>query len=262
MFQWQTRSYRTLWEFCFPPDCSKHWEARGLKLLKEHLRTKCYCFVLVWICFVLLWALLVSLVWGFVSAFMLHEFCKRAGEQHMVGVEKLQVQVRGGRRQWVIPFVFLERRRARSSSQTKAVYYLVLPLLVPGSQNQGVYRGEALQILPTPLCHFWPQHLQASPSQSATPTPASPALAFCFLWTPKHGSSLPLHAALNCKFSYFVLSDQSIRFSGSMTMTPISFKPQNTRLETKHTGGLTTRKSDLVSLKTVSNQIYGQVQTF
>ena len=86
-----------------------------------------------------------GLFWWFGLGFLhlpWNKFCKWVKEESVglfqqvcASLERLLVSVHN--------LVFLELQRPQPHSQTKAVYSLVLPLLVPGSQNQGVYRGES-----------------------------------------------------------------------------------------------------------------------
>ena len=108
---------------------------------KEQLRTEYYYFFL---CLDFLFALgsFGSLVWGLFLHLPWNKFCKWVWEESA----GLSQQVCASREQILVSvhnLVFLELQRPQPRSLTKAVYYLVLPLLVPGSQNQGVYRGES-----------------------------------------------------------------------------------------------------------------------
>lgn len=77
--------------------------------------------------------------------------------------------------------VFLEFQRVQSGSQTKAVYYLVLPLLVPSSQNQSVYRGKSPNSTHTFLPLLVLHSQEISLSQPVTPIPVAPVLKLTFL---------------------------------------------------------------------------------
>lgn len=97
------------------------------------------------------------------------------------------------------------------------------------------------------LSKFYP-HLSATSDASTSRRPPypNPQLQYQSLqyWNSpfyepsKHGLPLPLSAVLNCKSSYFVLFlsiyilfDQPISFSRSVTMTLISFETQSTQLK-------------------------------
>lgn len=138
--------------------------------------------------------------------------------------------------------VFLGLQRAQSSSRTKAVYYLVLPLLVPGSQSQSIYRVKS----PNSTHISLPLLVPALPGDLPTPICNSNTCFSSIEITPslkpsKHGLPWPLDASLNCKYSHIrhsllisILSlTKSISFSRPLSMTLISSEPQKTQIETR-----------------------------
>lgn len=151
--------------------------------------------------------------------------------------------------------VFLEFPRAQASSQTKAVYYLVLPLLVSDSQNQGIYdRGEPPRLLP--------KHLSTTSGLSTCKRLPSPSQN-----SNTHFSSTRIPLSLNSQSRGSV----GHLIAKPLTLFPLFFSvcslwPVHKFLQVRdhdshffwtpeHPAWKQTviRKNDLVSLKTISN---------